>query len=433
MHSVSPGGTTACSKTGMSTSTRRGRAEAMEQFIARHGMQLLRAARRYSESAADAEDVYQSTIEVILLKAPESYDDDRLLAWALTVTRNEALMERRRNRRVVAGAFEEIAERLMDHSVDVDEQVVEGERIGHGREALERVSTNQMRCLLLRADGLNYTEISEITGFSYAKVNRCLSEGRKAFHVHVERLESGSECRRLASVLSMMADDRASDEAVADAELHLHGCVGCRATLRDYRDVPDRAALGLPLGIAVTVGDAGARSNGVFQRIGDAWQSAYANLQERLFGHSATVHQGGEIALAKKAAIAVACTATLVAGGSAVQRATDSGSATDRSRSAQASPTAADLSASPSSSSGEQQAAEKARARARARRRARRARAASEADVRRAVPGVESTASAAAKAGEGRSAGDGDEFNPQPAVVEPSLDGSSDTETGLAP
>lgn len=80
-------------------SARQRRDASMEHFIERHSMELLRAARSYSEHSADAEDAYQCTIEKLLSKAPEGYDDDRLLAWALTVVRNEALMERRRNKK----------------------------------------------------------------------------------------------------------------------------------------------------------------------------------------------------------------------------------------------------------------------------------------------------------------------------------------------
>jgi hypothetical protein len=37
-----------------------------------------------------------------------------------------------------------------------------------------------------------------LTGWSYTKVNPCLTEGRKALLARVEGIEAGAECERLA-------------------------------------------------------------------------------------------------------------------------------------------------------------------------------------------------------------------------------------------
>src|SRR4051794_15275844 len=108
------------------------RAALVEQFIERNGVQLLQAARRYSASTADAEDAYQRTLEVLLTKAPEGSDDDRLLAWALTVARNEALQEQRRHTKIVDGAFEDLTADFVAESGAADEHVLELEHLGQG-------------------------------------------------------------------------------------------------------------------------------------------------------------------------------------------------------------------------------------------------------------------------------------------------------------
>ena len=64
----------------------------------------------------------------------------------------------------------------------------------------------------LKAQGLTYAEIGELTGWSYTKVNRCITEGRRAFIERYERIESGKECERWAPVLSAMADGEATAE-----------------------------------------------------------------------------------------------------------------------------------------------------------------------------------------------------------------------------
>jgi Sigma-70, region 4 len=54
------------------------------------------------------------------------------------------------------------------------------ERLRLGAEALERLKPQQARALRLRAKGYSYSEICRITAWSYTKVNRCLTEGRRA-------------------------------------------------------------------------------------------------------------------------------------------------------------------------------------------------------------------------------------------------------------
>ena len=50
-----------------------------------------------------------------------------------------------------------------------------------GREALQRISATQARCLVLKAEGLSYDEIAAETGFSRPKVHRALTDGRRVF------------------------------------------------------------------------------------------------------------------------------------------------------------------------------------------------------------------------------------------------------------
>lgn len=296
------------------------RSELLERFVAEHGGALMRVARSHASNAADADDAYQRTLEVMLTKAPETADGDRLMAWAITVARNEALMQHRRRKKIAHDSFEEISKTWVDVPGGPDEGLVERERLGHGREALQRLTSDQMRLLLLRADGFSYDEICARTGFSHAKVNRLLCEGRKAFRDRVERIDSGAECRRLEGVLSMIADGEARDEARRDAELHLAGCVSCQVTLREFAAAPSRASELLPIGAL-----AGGASGDWVARAGEQLQSWGANLQERLFGSATSAHQGAEMTFAKKAALATAVTAAVVAGGAGVQLAVDQG------------------------------------------------------------------------------------------------------------
>lgn len=261
-------------------------------------------------------------MEQLLTKAPSDLNDEALAAWTSTVVRNEALQIHRRRRHEVEAEFEEIAEGWVSDAPAPEEMLLDTEQFAQGREALARLNPDQTRCLLLRADGLGYPEICEITGFSYAKVNRLLSEGRKAFHLHVGMIDSGRECERLAPALSMLADGE--DPANRDElDRHLSSCLHCKSTLRDYRGTARDLGALMPVG-AFALADA--EKHGLLARVGQALRAPVDWLQARLSGSAAEMHQGAEVALAKKVAIVVGVGASVVAGGVVAERAVERGS-----------------------------------------------------------------------------------------------------------
>src|SRR3954453_19782757 len=99
-----------------------------------------------------------------------------------------------------------------DERAWTDERAERYERLRVGAEAMAGLKPHEIRCLLLKAEGLSYQEICAATGFSYTKVNRCLAEGRRAFLKRVAGIEAGAECERLAPLISKVADGEASGE-----------------------------------------------------------------------------------------------------------------------------------------------------------------------------------------------------------------------------
>ena len=98
-----------------------------------------------------------------------------------------------------------------------------------GAEALRRLKPHEVRALTLKAQGLSYQEICDATGWTYTKVNRCLSEGRRRFLDRVAGIEAGEECERLAPLLSALADGELGSEDLAALRGHMTGCLSCRA------------------------------------------------------------------------------------------------------------------------------------------------------------------------------------------------------------
>lgn len=297
----------------------------LESFVERFGARLLASARHHSSNAADADDAYQRALEILITKPPEVEHEKQLLAWMHTVVRNEALQTHRRRRHELNTAFDEISEGWLGASEPAEELVLDAAESQLGREAISRVNPDQIRCLLLRADGFAYPEICAHTGFSYAKVNRLISEGRKALRVQAGLIESGAECRRLFPALSATADGEETVTQAADLAPHLENCLACRATLREIRSTPKDLAAAFPLG-----GLVGAGAGGLFGRFADHCSSIWNSLLERLGVHAGpAAANGSDVVVAKKIITVGALAAALVGGGVAIDRSTGDRGATD--------------------------------------------------------------------------------------------------------
>ena len=293
--------------------------------VGAHSGSLLALARRYSYCADDAHDAYQRALEIFLRRAG-SVDPARAPAWLRTVVKHEAMAVRAARARIVGPVEVDLDRSEARELVPADELAAASERDGRSAEALARLKPQEVRALVLKARGYSYREICEITGWTYTKVNRCLTEGRRAFLARFADIEAGRECDRWAPTLSALADGEASPGDLAAIRPHLRHCPGCRARLRDFRTAPRAVAALAPLPLAMAGGDApataeaaigggdhGAGVAGVLSRVHDA---VAAGWHERVLLSAHKVQAGVEAASAGKLA-AVAASATALAGGGA--------------------------------------------------------------------------------------------------------------------
>ena len=86
---------------------------------------------------------------------------------------------------------------------------------------------------MMKAHGLSYDEIGERNGWSYTKVNRAITEGRRRFMRVYEGIESGEECDRFAPIVEALAGGSATAAQVLEIRPHLRHCTACRAAVRD--------------------------------------------------------------------------------------------------------------------------------------------------------------------------------------------------------
>jgi DNA-directed RNA polymerase specialized sigma24 family protein len=114
----------------------------------------------------DAEDAYQRGVEILLTQAPTTTESE-LLPWLKTVIKHESFAVRKSRGRAVpdddplAGEPDERA-RTHDRA--------ERYELLLGAEAMAGLKPQEIRCLLLKAEGLSYQEICEVTGWTYTKV-----------------------------------------------------------------------------------------------------------------------------------------------------------------------------------------------------------------------------------------------------------------------
>ncbi|MEJ7797575.1 MAG: sigma-70 family RNA polymerase sigma factor [Solirubrobacteraceae bacterium] len=277
--------------------------------IAAHADSLLRTARRHSICVDDAQDAYQRALEIFMGHA-HRLDSARAAGWLHVVVKREAQAVRRERQKL-----------LMSTEVDLDgheaqlptpeERLLSFDMVNRSAEALKRLKPQELRALWLRAQGHSYSDIGAITGWSYTKVNRCLTEGRQSFLKRYEGIESGAECRRWLPVLSAMVDGEATPEQVLDARPHLRNCPGCRATLKALRDSSTPLAVVLPVPLLVVEVGTGDHVSHLLMRL---YEGIAGGLHERAVNSFTRTQALVEATAAGKVA-AVAASAAAVAGG----------------------------------------------------------------------------------------------------------------------
>ena len=285
--------------------------ELILRTVAAHADSLLRMARRHSICVDDAQDAYQRGLEIFMAHA-EQLDPERAAGWLHVVVKREAQAIRRERRKDVSSSDVDYDLHESGRVPTPEEQLLSFDLVSRSAEALQRLKPQELRALWLKAQGHSYNDIGAITGWSYTKVNRCLTEGRRNFLSRYAGIESGSECERWMPVISAMVDGEATPEQILELRPHLRNCPGCRATLKALHDssTPLSAVLPIPL-LVVAGGGGGEHVANAFMR---AYEAVAGGFHERAV-HSATKMQAALEAAAGGKVAAVAASAAAVAGG----------------------------------------------------------------------------------------------------------------------
>jgi DNA-directed RNA polymerase specialized sigma24 family protein len=277
-----------------------------------NAVSLLKIARRHSLCDDDAQDAYQRGLEIYLHRL-DRVDPATAASWLRTVIKHEAMAIREHRIRLLGGGGELDIETVP--APEPEDRALAFDRVTRAAEALQRCKRDEVAAMVLKADGHSYDEICSVTGWSYTKVNRCLTEGRSRFLARYAEIESGAECERVAPLLSMIVDGEATPVQMADARPHLRNCAACRATLRELSESQVAIHFLMPGGFVVA-GGAGLPDGtaGFFSR---AYEMLVGGLHDRLAVSALKAQHAVEAVSATKVA-AVAASAAAVAGGGAV-------------------------------------------------------------------------------------------------------------------
>lgn len=294
----------------------RGKVDAEElilRTIAAHADSLLRTARRHSLCVDDAQDAYQRGLEIFMRHA-DRLDPGRAGAWLHTVVKREAKSIRRSRQKLVGSTDVDLDAHEARGLPTPEEQLLSFDMVNRSAEALQRLKPQELRALWLKAQGHSYSDIEAITGWSYTKVNRCLTEGRRSFLKRYEGIESGDECARWLPVLSAMVDGEATPAQIHDLRPHLRNCPGCRAHLKAMQDSAEPLAAVLPVPLVVVAAASTDSSDPASHIVMRAYEVMAGGLHERAVNGVTKAQAALEATSVGKVA-AVAASAAAVAGG----------------------------------------------------------------------------------------------------------------------
>ena len=183
------------------STNRRSRAQALAAHLyATQHRRLLAIGKRNSSTTEDAEEALHDTFILFI----DHFDPDTgapPLAW-LTLTlkrrcwatyRKQQILQRQEPLPSTNSNPTNHSNELLDPSRLPDELAVISADVSEARQKLTQLKPDERRALSLLAIGYSYREICDITGWSYTKVNRCISEGRST--LRSEKPQKGAKTK----------------------------------------------------------------------------------------------------------------------------------------------------------------------------------------------------------------------------------------------
>jgi RNA polymerase sigma-70 factor (ECF subfamily) len=149
---------------------------------------LLRYVKAFGVQPDAAEDIVQEVFLALFRHLEHGRSRRNLQGWVFRVAHNLALKHRQRagRREMTVSERASSMELGIDPSAGPEEQAVEAQRQARVKAAFDALPERERRCLLLRAEGLQYREIAKVIGLSLGTVANTLTRA-------LSRLEEAHE------------------------------------------------------------------------------------------------------------------------------------------------------------------------------------------------------------------------------------------------
>lgn len=209
-------------------------------LIAQYRDDALRVARRLVRTQHEAEDLAQTAILNVLLRANNIEDTANVKAYLLASVRNLWRNQlRQQGRRRFVGA--DAADSLPSSDLGPEEQALNALDAALARAAFSSLSATSQRILALRyVDGLGFSELADQLGISEVAARQRAHRAREELvGACIERTSLVGDvgaCSSVRSRLGRYLRGRLSRKSRAAIALHLGACEACE---RCYREVVD--------------------------------------------------------------------------------------------------------------------------------------------------------------------------------------------------
>jgi RNA polymerase sigma-70 factor (ECF subfamily) len=138
--------------------------------------------RRLGLSQVDSEEIIQEVFLRLFKHLREEGPEGNLRGWAFRVAHNLAIDKYKDQRRFATKSPEEwvgLGDLLMDKSPNPEESLMSQEKVARTNRAISSLSSLQLQCVCLRAEGFRYREIADLLGVTTATVAESLRRARR--------------------------------------------------------------------------------------------------------------------------------------------------------------------------------------------------------------------------------------------------------------
>jgi RNA polymerase sigma-70 factor (ECF subfamily) len=168
---------------------RAGLRPAFATLVGRHAQRLVYACTRLVGDVQLGRELAQDSWVLVWQGRDKYRSDGRFISWLVTVARNHCRNELRRRNVAAARSEELVASTHQASSAQLD-ALLDEERRGRVRRALDQLSEPHKEALLLRfAEGLRYDEIALVTATSESTLRSRVHHGLRALKQELEKTQ----------------------------------------------------------------------------------------------------------------------------------------------------------------------------------------------------------------------------------------------------